>query len=312
MTTQCVNPCVGDNMTHSVSGGIRKLRKSLLVFCLGAFAISPHYARAEFTELSFPKLARALGLKTENGTCASNTADLTEREKSVRWNNPDVLASEWGCLKFAKNLDHDSLKSCNIDPSTLTEQLNSLVLKSNPFQTSINGYLKYEGIKKGRYSYDLEKIESSHGPLKWKVTVRLHFIYITPEQLNDLNEKLRLAEKLWSDNSPDKSIEFHFNVVDSSDDAHFTLKMGIGDKRTPYYHTWWTHWTAQYIAHEIGHTMGLDDEYNQMRVILGRFKNDAVEESQCQFSSIMCTAAQYAKPQRYHYYLLMRRAVCLQ
>lgn len=62
------------------------------------------------------------------------------------------------------------------------------------------------------------------------------------------------------------------------------------------------------VAHELGHMMGLDDEYNQLRNTT-HMGNPGVDRDECNALSIMCSDT-YGDPQSYHYYVLQRRRLC--
>src|SRR5262249_20674365 len=112
---------------------------------------------------------------------------------------------------------------------------------------------------------------------------------------------------------------FRFRAVDGG--AHFAVDLAPGAPRTPYDVTWGEGWSWHLIAHEIGHMMGLDDEYGQLRKTWGHVLNEDVRWDadaelkanwlQCNLKSLMCDSkGEDSTPQRYHYYVILRRRFC--
>lgn len=72
---------------------------------------------------------------------------------------------------------------------------------------------------------------------------------------------------------------------------------------------------AKFFAHEIGHMLGLDDEYHGIHTLFyNPNKKDTTNRnerlSKCDESSIMCDAF-VGEPMAHHYYSLLSRAACL-
>jgi hypothetical protein len=109
----------------------------------------------------------------------------------------------------------------------------------------------------------------------------------------------------------------------TGDDAwpHFDVKLTPGDARTPFDVTWGAEWSWHLLAHEIGHMMGLDDEYGQIKKTVGHAVGAdvawdvdpgvKVEWFGCDPHSLMCDSkGEQSTPQRYHYYVILRRRYC--
>ncbi|MCB0386731.1 MAG: hypothetical protein KDD43_15160, partial [Bdellovibrionales bacterium] len=87
---------------------------------------------------------------------------------------------------------------------------------------------------------------------------------------------------------------FRFKVETVEDLSHFSVSLK-DSTRGPYNSSWSRAWRGRTIAHEIGHMMGLADEY---KTISG--------EIDCLEDSLMCTSYR-GTLWVHHYYLVLRR-----
>ncbi len=285
-----------------------RLSKHLLVWGpsilgLAASAVLVHGSEA-LRKPTFIEMARELGIEVDNnGLCLESRQSLTPQEAElVDVKDADLLGPKWGCVMFSQNLNRERGVAGHDFPSQVLALTRA---KAAQGLVTVNGAIKYMGIKSGGFHYDVEK-----DPLNSKqvlITVRINFGGIYPDQKTDMQDKLDKAAQFWSDNSPERALRFSFKAVEDTENPHFYVGFGRGKKRTPYYQTWWSDWDSDLISHEIGHMLGLDDEYNQLRVTFSSRRANPVYTSQCQFGSIMCTYAWWAKPQKYHYYLILNR-----
>jgi hypothetical protein len=135
----------------------------------------------------------------------------------------------------------------------------------------------------------------------------------------EMQAKLARAAAFWTHYSPKDDATFRFVVVESGE--HFAVNLAPGAPRTPFDVTWGADWTWHLIAHEVGHMMGLDDEYRQIKKTLGHvIRKDVTWDAdpavkagwfECNLKSLMCDSkGEDSTPQRYHYYVILRRRFC--
>ncbi len=143
---------------------------------------------------------------------------------------------------------------------------------------------------------------------------------------NLLDYYLEEASLFWSRYSPDKSVQFHFYRTDDKKKAHF--KVGLGRKaKSVLYNYRWNLYMAHLdrrsesgfylrtISHEIGHMLGLEDEYNRFHALTSpRYESmfHSHYKKDCSASSLMCTpvikwTTLNPLPQPHHYYQIFRR-----
>ena len=84
-----------------------------------------------------------------------------------------------------------------------------------------------------------------------------------------MDVKLAEAAAKWSESSPDGKFVYEFIRAESRESANFVVNLVTDFYRGPYLVEWSTGWGATTVAHEVGHMMGLDDEYNQFTNSLG-------------------------------------------
>jgi hypothetical protein len=123
-----------------------------------------------------------------------------------------------------------------------------------------------------------------------------------------LEDKLIEASNIWNDQNPLKhKLKFKFQLVDLPENADFQIDLTHAASRGPYCKQWSTTWNSNDIAHEIGHMLGLDDEYNQVVGSALPMYHFTYNESYCNPDSIMCDQG---IPKPYHYYMIFRRLLC--
>lgn len=133
----------------------------------------------------------------------------------------------------------------------------------------ITGSMKYVGFFSARYAYDIEFANNA-----FIHKVRIHFknpkISQAQNDLQDFRLKIQEAQEIWNETpakeafqrefSLDFNTRFQFELVTDPRLAHFSV--AIADTtRGPYFSEWARNWTPVAIAHEIGHMLGLGDEY---------------------------------------------------
>ncbi len=145
-----------------------------------------------------------------------------------------------------------------------------------------------------RYRYEVRK-NSSNEVL---IVSRIHFKGATQAQFDALSSGLKFAASVWNDNAPRSFVSFPFRFVflATKDEkiADYSVKLVAGTNG-PFFSRWDPEWDYATIAHEMGHVMGLSDEYSEV------MRNN----NRCDHASIMCGHS--GSPQIYHYYHILRR-----
>ncbi len=264
----------------------------------------------------FAATAQALGASVDGEGCAHGQGTLTEQTLETWQANPhkNPYAADFSCLALEDNLTRDGMNECTPAPADVF---------STPLQVPrrITGELFYLGIDPREYSYDLLPTEDGGT----EVNVRIQFVgSLTHDAatMAALRTKLAIAAAFWTRHSPVPTLRFRFEAkTDDRESPHFTINLDPGASRTPYDTTWGSEWTWHLIAHEIGHLMGLDDEYEQIRKTIGHIfgidrawdldRATKLAWFKCDLESLMCDSrAPGSTPQRYNYYVILRRRFC--
>lgn len=160
-------------------------------------------------------------------------------------------------------------------------------------KNSILGKITYVEFFPKKYNYDV-----IYSPNSTDITlkVKVHFKNASGQDLENFKKKFILAEQIWNSNQVpmDFKYQFQFQVVNSSKEAHFSVLV-LDDTRGPYDTSWNRNWKEKTIAHELGHMLGLGDEYETI-----------TSESFCLPHSLMCESNR-ATPMYHHYYFILRR-----
>lgn len=158
----------------------------------------------------------------------------------------------------------------------------------------IKGKITYAGIVKKTYIYDVLKAPSGEIFLN----VRIHLLDATNEDQKDFQSKIQIAQDIWNQSLIPTNFKysFKFELVSSPSKAHFSVQV-LDSTRGPYDTYWGRDWSATVVAHEIGHMMGLGDEYN---TISGK--------TDCYRPSLMCMSWT-GSPMEHHYYFILRRLI---
>ncbi len=154
----------------------------------------------------------------------------------------------------------------------------------------ITGNIKYVLIFPKTYKYD---VAFENGEYVFKV--RVHLKKPTANDVVYFTELMKQAEKEWNDYriGMDFSYRFQFDIETNVKNAHYSVNI-LNSTRGPYDTNWGRDWDGPTVAHEVGHMMGLGDEYETLSSTM-----DCVPESK------MCDQDGYLM--KHHYYFILRR-----
>lgn len=208
------------------------------------------------------------------------------------------------CKFLMRHLKRDS-NTCVVDKSKVeeTDQIFDGLTKSD---TVIRGSIRYVKIYPGKYRYQV--IENANGDLVVKASVFFNnHLEFTLKEMKSMERKFKKASEIWNKHNPyDFNLKFEFKIVYKKKGAGTSAKLKRTNTRGPYFKKWSQRWSAKTIAHEMGHIMGLDDEYSN-----NPLKNKGAKK--CIQDSIMCRSnSGSATPKEFHYYVILRRLQCPQ
>lgn len=159
---------------------------------------------------------------------------------------------------------------------------------------NIKGLITYVNVIKKMYTYDI--LQTENGALV--LNIRVHLKNPVGQDIDTFAVRLKAAESLWNAGrvAADFTYSFKFDLVETEAAAHFSVAV-LDSTRGPYDRNWGRNWSPTTIAHEMGHMLGLGDEYQTLSGYVD-----------CLRSSIMCVSYSGAI-QKHHYYFILRRLV---
>jgi hypothetical protein len=194
------------------------------------------------------QLINAKLARTYNTSLRANIANLREID----------LLPHWNCIFLKRNLKRD-LRHFYMPFEDFEQQIQSEAFAIK----SVSGKIRYVGLVPKKYRYDIEVIDGVATAI-----VKVHFDM--KEFTADSNwskqimdEKIAGAQRYWNKKTP-VNYQFKFSRVDKEEDAFFSVKLKRKNTRGPYDTRWSLVWSEETIAHEFGHMLGLDDEYDQI------------------------------------------------
>lgn len=157
----------------------------------------------------------------------------------------------------------------------------------------VEGQLGYvnNAIKK-RYVYDVYRTEDQ----TYVMNVRIHLKDPVGADFENFQRKIKQAEAVWNASRVqlDFKYAFHFELVTDIQQAHYAVNV-FDQTRGPYDLNWGRNWSSTTVAHELGHMLGLGDEY---QTLSGKVD--------CLRHSLMCVSGS-GKLMEHHYYFVLRR-----
>ncbi|MBI2518830.1 MAG: hypothetical protein HYV97_00355 [Bdellovibrio sp.] len=202
------------------------------------------------------------------------------------------------CPRIVKRHLIRDLKGCQIDPKYVgtTPQL---AHDAGLNEVSVHGRNAFLGLFPAPYGYRMS-VTPDNGILIQANVYFTNHEELSEQTLIEMQDKLNEAAAKWTRYNPYPfSVTFQFPITKLRSDGDVKTKLLIDRyTRGPYFSLWTTHWGASTISHEMGHVMGLDDEYSN---------TPFPKLTYCDRRSIMCTNQ---RPYPYHYYLIMRRMLC--
>lgn len=271
--------------------------KTLIIasLLLSSFSFAQEYSKKELVRMSLERLF-------PDGQNRDKNADMSDIEAG------------WNDIFNAQNLKRDKNKN-------RVDWRSAFPIKKQRIH-AVEGKRIFYSVFPKKYRYDVIEDAKTNQLI---VNVRMHFYpsktYLKRmEKFHSLNhedkkyypqvdelmlkvqENVAQAENYWQSHAP-AGVSFRFEMMDDEKDAHYSIKLvthfgALYDKfiTAPAY--------ADILAHEIGHMMGLDDEYSPItsnvvpvnsliEAVSARHANrhmdfTAYKDMRCNLESIMC------------------------
>ncbi len=158
--------------------------------------------------------------------------------------------------------------------------------------TRIEGKITYAGFFPRKYIHDILMLKDGRRVF----SIKIHLKNATEVDWWNFNNRIKQAEDLWNLRRipTDFSYSFKFEFVRNKAEAHYSVNV-LDSTRGPYDTNWGRDWSSIAFAHELGHMLGLGDEY---QTISGKMD--------CLMHSLMCNSS-YGELMPHNYYFLLRR-----
>lgn len=211
---------------------------------------------------------------SKRGKCLYNRRNLNKEQLNIIYGTNlktnakgltlEEITRHFNCIFLKRNLQRDN-KAIKISPDNIFTKLKN----ENDKLRKIHGKIKYLGLINKSYKYDLIQQNGITTAL-----VKIHFkkgIRFSSRAFSNakkvIKKKLSSAEKTWNRQSPD-NLRFKFKLEKNPNQAHFSVNLLNKLTRGPYDTNWSVKWSKKDITHEIGHMLGLDDEYDNVNYTL--------------------------------------------
>ncbi len=157
----------------------------------------------------------------------------------------------------------------------------------------VRGNMKYVKNFPMPYAYDV----TNSGQI-YTHEVKIYFLNANQKDKQHFTQRLAEAEQIWNSQkiSTDFIYNFKFTLTENIRDAHYRVLV-MNSTRGPYNVRWARDWSADVVAHELGHMLGIADEYETL-----------TSEQHCLRHSLMC-ASHSGQLMKHHYYFVLRRLV---
>lgn len=223
----------------------------------------------------------------DKGRCRYHT-----RKNLLKHNNQN----DWDCFFTLRGMLRDT-KYCLPHPDDIFEN----DIAEDFEKKRIKGRIRYVGVAPLPYRYLIENKDD-----KMHLTLNVYYKNwdsLKETQKETIKKSFQGAQNYWNKNSPDpKRFSFEFNALEKRENADFIVNAVAKSTRGPYLKEHNINWHPLVFAHEFGHMMGLDDEYDQIFATL--FK-----KRRCTSESLMCSTMYNHFP-KYYWYKIYRRAFC--
>ena len=188
---------------------------------------------------------------------------------TMYFENIQNISNLWSCHMEKLHYFKDSNKSL----PTMNE-INKFIDKVSSrggeiFQ--IRGKQKYYGLIKMKYNYELEI--NKENLVVIRIRVKFNDSKLNNDEKNTFQRYLLEAQTLWNNSLPHG---FKFELVQVSDPyskTHYRVKLWKNIVTGLYNKFWFYSLGGESFAHEIGHMLGLNEEYNVFKTNISIFSN---------------------------------------